>query len=308
MSPVSCPAREVTEALVGELGQAAPDRQALLILALADRGDATALPAILAAAKRGSSQVQVAALSVLERMGNLSSVPLLLEAAVEGDADVAKTAKAVLADLSGKEVDADLFGRLAKADGKSRLVLIGLIGERRIEAALPALIKAADDADGPTRAAALAALGATIGLGDLPVLVKRVVQPQESEETKAAEEALTAACVRMPDREACAEKLVAAMAAAPVPAKSRLLKILSAMGGAKALTAVGAAAQAGNPEVQDAASRLLGEWMTAGCGAGAVGVGQDRRRRQVQDARPARLHPHRPAAGCARRPARGDVR
>ncbi|MCY2991344.1 MAG: HEAT repeat domain-containing protein [Planctomycetota bacterium] len=257
------PGREVTEALVAELGQAAPDRQALLILALADRGDATALPAILATAKRGSSQVEVAALSVLERMGNLSSVPVLLAAAVEGDADVAKTAKAVLADLSGKEVDADLFGRLAKADGKSRLVLIELIGERRIEAALPALIKAAEDTDGQIRAAALAALGATVGLGDLPVLIKKVVQPQNPAETKAADEALTAACIRMPDRDACAQKLVAAMATAPVSAKSSLLKILSAMGGAKALEAVGAAAKEGNPEVQDSASRLLGEWMTA---------------------------------------------
>ena len=40
--------REVTEALVAELGRATPERQALLILALADRGDTAALPAVLA--------------------------------------------------------------------------------------------------------------------------------------------------------------------------------------------------------------------------------------------------------------------
>ena len=45
-------------------------------------------------------------------------------------------------------------------------------------------------------------------------------------------------------------------------AKSTLLEILTAMGGGKALQTVGAAAQAKSPELQDAASRLLGEWMT----------------------------------------------
>jgi len=47
-----------------------------------------------------------------------------------------------------------------------------------------------------------------------------------------------------------------------VAARCRFLEILSAMGGAKALQAVGAAAKDAHPEIQDTASRLLGEWMT----------------------------------------------
>ena len=49
---------------------------------------------------------------------------------------------------------------------------------------------------------------------------------------------------------------------APVPVQCRLLKILSVVGGAKALQTVGAAAQAADPELKDAGSQLLGEWMT----------------------------------------------
>jgi hypothetical protein len=67
----------------------------------------------------------------------------------------------------------------------------------------------------------------------------------------------------MPDREACAGKLVAAMSQAAVPAKCKFLEILGAMGGEKALQAVSAAAKDASPEIQDAGSRLLGEWMTA---------------------------------------------
>jgi len=38
---------------------------------------------------------------------------------------------------------------------------------------------------------------------------------------------------------------------------------VAAVGGAKALSLMGAAARGGDAEIQDTASRLLGEWMTA---------------------------------------------
>jgi len=257
------PGREVTAALVSELGKAAPQRQALLILALADRGDAAAAPAVLAAAKSGPNNVRIAAFGVLGRVGSTPCVPILLDAALEADAELAHAAKATLAGLPDKEVDADLLARLPKAEGKLRVVLLDVAGQRRIEAALPTLLKAADDADAQVRAAALAALGSTLGQRDLPVLIARVVNPQKPEDAKAAAEALHAACIRMPDREACAATLIAAMSQAPVPLKCRFLEILGAMGGPKALAVVGAAARDANPEIQDAASRLLGEWMSA---------------------------------------------
>lgn len=253
--------REVTEALVAELGRAPADRQGLLILALADRGDATALPAVIEVARSGPSEVRVVALGVLKRIGNIGCLPVLLEAAAEGDADVAKAAKAVLAEMPCQELDAELLGQLAKAEGRLRLALIEVAGQRHLREALPTLIKAADDADGQMRAIALAALGEMIELGDLPILVDRVVAPRWAQDAKAAEEALLAAAARMPDRDACAEKLAGPMAQAPAAAKTSILKVLGAVGGAKALQAVGAAAR--QAETQDTATRLLGEWMTA---------------------------------------------
>jgi HEAT repeat protein len=255
--------REVTDALAVELERASPDRQALLMLALADRGDSAALPAVLRAAKRGPDGVRIVAIGVLKRLGNASYVPVLLEAALDGRGELSQTAMAVLEELPGKAVDADLAARLLKAEGKSRGVLIQIAGRRRIAAAVPALLRAAEDPDPSIRTAALAALGSTVQLQDLPVLIARVAAPAEQPaEAKAAEAALRAACERMPDREACAEKLAAAIASAPMPVQCRLLKILSVVGGAKALQAVGAAAQAADPELKDAGSQLLGEWMT----------------------------------------------
>jgi HEAT repeat protein len=260
------PGPKVTEALVAELGKATPDRQVLLILALADRGDATTSPAVLEAAKSGPNNVRIAAIRLLQRQGDASCVPVLLEAALNTDVELAQTAATALAGMPGKEVDADLVARLPKAAGENRTILIEAIGQRRIEAALPALLKAAEDSDGQVRAAALAALGSVVSLRDLPVLIQRAVKPRDPQDAKAAEDALRAACIRMPDREACAEKLTAALPQADVAAKCRLLGALGAMGGERALQAVAAAGKDASPEIQDVASRVLGEWMSADAG------------------------------------------
>jgi hypothetical protein len=163
--------------------------------------------------------------------------------------------------MPGDDVNADLVGRLAQAKDKARLVAIEIVGQRRLAASVPALLKAADDADAAVRAAALLALGSAVGQDNLSVLIERVAKPGRAEDTKVAEKALLTACVRMPDREACAGQLVAAMAGAPGSAKCTLLEVLGEMGGAKALEAMGTAAKQGDDDMKDTASRLLGKWM-----------------------------------------------
>ncbi len=82
-----------------------------LILALADRGDTEALPAMLQAAQSGPNQVRIAAIGMLKRLGNASCVPTLLEIAVAADEQVAQAAVAALEELPGEGVNADLAAR-----------------------------------------------------------------------------------------------------------------------------------------------------------------------------------------------------
>ena len=256
------PGREVSEAIAAELPNVPPQRQGLLVAAVADRSDAGVLPAVLAVAKNGPEAARGVAVAALGRVGDASCVPVLLEAAGADNAALADAAVTALADLAGKAVDAELAARLPAAEGKAREVLIELSGRRRITAAVAALIRAADDADPSIRRSALVALGATVGPEELPVLIKRVVAPQDAADAEAAQQALRAACVRMPDGEACARQLVAATAQAAVPVRCSVLEILGAMGNPAALEALAAAAKSGQAELQEVASRLLGEWMT----------------------------------------------
>lgn len=278
------PGADVTKALAAALERATPERQALLLMALADRDDPSTLPAILQAAASGSKPVKLAAMGVLGRVGSAACLPLLLDAAAQADADVAQAAKAALEDLSGKDVDAELAARLDAAGGPMRAVLIELAGKRRIAAAVPALIKAADDAEAGVRAAALTALGAAIGPADLAFLIGRATAPRHAEDGEPAERALLAACIRMPDGEACAAQLADALWDLPVSTKSTVLKrrresagnwvwvpvsprstlleVLGAMGGAKALATMVEAAKDDDAELQDTAIRMLGQWLT----------------------------------------------
>ena len=238
------------------------DRAALLLYVLADRSDSVVSPAVLAAAKGGDKQVQIAAISVIGRSGDASAVAGLIDLATAPDEEVSQAAKGALAALPGQKVDAEIASRLPQAEGKALSVLIETVGQRRIPATAP-LVKGLANADPAIRAAALAALGETIGPKELAVLVDPVLSPKSPEDGKVAARALQTACVRMTDREACAAELAAALTRAPAPAKKDLLTVLGAMGGPKALATIAAAMNGGDEELQDVGSRLLGEWMTA---------------------------------------------
>jgi HEAT repeat protein len=257
------PGGKVDQALADELATAQPQRAALIVQAMADRPDTVVLPAVLNAAKLGSKPVRAAAIVALGKVGDESCLADLLEIAIDADADLAELAKTTLANLPGEKVDAEIIARLPDAKGKIYPVLIETVGKRRIDA-MTTLLKALDHSDRAVRRAALTALGETVTLQELPVLVSRVVAPQFPGDASAAQQALKAASIRMPDREACAAELTSAIEhTSSAQTKGTLLKILGEVGGAKSLATIGTAAKSGDPQLQDISSRLLGQWMTA---------------------------------------------
>lgn len=249
---------EVSPAVAAELVGASPDRAALLLQVLADRGDKTVLPAVLQTAMSGPKEVRIAALGVLPRLGDDSLVEPLLQTAAGPDAELAEAAKSAVAGLPGEKIDADLKSRLTSSSGGSSPVLIEIVGLRRIEST-PELIQLSAHADAAVRRAALTALGATIGLKDLPFLIAEVTAPKHPDDAQATQQALRAACIRMPEGDACAEQLALAMATAPAPTKAILLEIVGAMVGPKPLEILSAAGKGSDPQLQDIVVRVLGQ-------------------------------------------------
>src|SRR5262249_46722047 len=157
----------------------------------------------------------------------------------------------------------EIVARLSTAQGKIYPLLIEVVGQRRIDA-IADLLKAMEHSDNAVRGAALTALGATVDLDRLSVLIAQVVKPKFAEDAKAAQQALLKASIRMPDREACAGQLAAAVdRAASATTKSTLLEVVGAVGGTKALEAIVAAAKSPDAKLVDTSTRLLGEWTSA---------------------------------------------
>jgi len=236
-------------------------RRARIVSVLGARGDRSALPVVLEAARSESWDVRLAALRALAELGDASAVPALLENATERQGPVATAALDSLAKLPGDEVDSMLAAMLPAADGGRKLTVIQLLGRREIASAVPALLKLVRDPDPSIRASSLAALGLTVGPDDLPALVDALVRPPTPDVPAAAKEALKTACQRMPDRAACATVLIDRMGESPA-ATTDLLELLGVVGGPQALTYVAKSAQHDREAVQDAATRVLGEWMS----------------------------------------------
>ncbi|MCP4616598.1 MAG: hypothetical protein GY844_09175, partial [Bradyrhizobium sp.] len=257
------PAPEIGDALLAELPKVSSERQGLLILTLADRGESRVLPAVLQAAQGSDAQLRILAFRALKRVGDASCVPALLGAAADGGDEVSQAAMESLESLQDKSVDDQLVKRLSDAQGKMRILLIELAGRRRTAAAAPELWLAADDTDPVVRARALAGLGAVIETAELPKLIARLAATKDEQEATALDKALQEVCLRSEDREAVAAQLAAALPSADGPVKARILETLNVVGGTTSLETVAAAGRSNNEEFRDAAFRVLGQWKSA---------------------------------------------
>lgn len=252
----------VTEALVAEFSspKTSGTRKSLILAVLGDRGDRAAVPVVLEAASAAPPDVRLTAVRTLGTLGDAQALPVLLDAAAS-EGELADAARDSLARLSGKDVDAALEKMLGQRQGP-KLVVIETVGRRGIASAVPALLKLADSSDPAVSQAATEALGRTVGLENFKDLLARLVGPKDAEAAAAAKEALRKACLRMPDRDACAAILLDGMKDAPPATRTDLLDLLGVVGGPKALEAVANAAKSSDEALQDAATRVLGEWMS----------------------------------------------
>jgi len=253
---------DASSVLVARFKGQSPSRQALMLIALGDLGKAASLPTVLEAAKTGEGEARVQAIHALAELGDASAVPVLLAAATQSDERLAAAARSTLAVLDSGQINAAIVDMLASGDARSRQMAVDMAAQRKIGSAAPALLKLARGADAAVRAPAVKALGSTAQLENLSDFIALAIAAQASDDFPLVQSSLKSACVRMP-QEACAEKLAAAMSGASTAARVLLLEQLASVGGTTALKTVVAAAKSSDDAMQDAATRLLGKWLTA---------------------------------------------
>jgi len=254
---------DVTQSLLAELEHLPPARHVLVIGAIGDREDATALPAMRKLASAGPLEIRSAAIHVLGQLGDASAVEVLLEAVGSGEPALAQAAQASVMKLRGVAVDEAIVAKIDRVAPGARVILLDLVGQMAIPSAIPAVLRAADDSDEQVRLAAIKTLGRIAGLKEFAFLTDRLLATQSSPEKEAVQEALKVACLRMPDADACVGVILDCLAKAPIASKCFLVELLGSVGGARALKAVSAAAKDSDEELQDAATAVLGKWTSA---------------------------------------------
>jgi len=257
------PYAEVTEALTAVLKGLSADNQILIIQVLGKRADPEALPALFALTKSGEKSVRLAAIRALPEIGHPSAVPVLVGLLADADRQISEAAQEGLAALPGQEADAVVMAMLNSSQTAQRLVALELIGRRRMTTSIPALLKAARDADPQVRSAAIKMVGELGGPAELPALLDLFMGLEQSQELAAAEQALIAVLAGADNPQSHAEKFTSLLTQATGVQKSSLFRVLGTVGGSDALRAVCTWVGDSDAQVNTAAIRALCAWKDA---------------------------------------------
>ncbi|MEJ2704105.1 MAG: HEAT repeat domain-containing protein, partial [Sedimentisphaerales bacterium] len=238
--------------------------QVMLLSALSDRGDAAALPAVIAASKSNDGSVRIAALRAMGQLGGAESVEPLAQAAATTTGDERKAARDSLYRLRGAEVDKVILTAIPKAEPKVKVELLGAVGERDIRAGLKTLLETAKDSDRKVRIQSLRVLKVVAGPEDVPALVKLLVSAQSSSDRSQAEKTVAAVAHKIEDKNHQAEAVLAVLPSVKaVPSRCSLLSVLGKIGDNTALPALTAALKDSDTDVQTASIRALAGWPSA---------------------------------------------
>ncbi len=258
------PGPEVTKVLAKELPNLSARGQMQLLSALADRGDRTALPAVIAAAKAKDVSVRVAALKAIGDLGDASSVGLLAGTAAATRGAEQKAARESLYRLRGPKIDETVLAAIPSAEARVKVELIRSTGERNIAAGVEILLKTAREKDAKVRRETLRVLKTIAEPKYLPALVKLLVDVQSGVDRREAEKTVTAVAHKISDKNRQAEAVLAALPSVKKEgSRCSLLRVLGKIGDDSALAVLRAGLKDKSAVVKGACIRALAGWPTA---------------------------------------------
>jgi HEAT repeat protein len=257
------PGDRITKALLNGMTNLPADNQILIIQTLGRRGDKAAVPALLDVAKSGAKPVRIAAIETVTELADASAVPVVVQLLDDGDREIAQAAQTSLATFPGPEADAAVAEMFTSGNTDKQRMSLDLMGRRRMASGVPALLKAARNADTKVRPEVIRLIGDLGGAAQLPALLALLDAAQNPQDLRAAEQAISIACTKDKDPQAQAQKLAARLPQVQPAQQAILLRVLSAVGGGDSLPAVRLLIASGPAEVRSAAIRALGSWRTA---------------------------------------------
>jgi len=255
------PGKKATQAWVDKMERVPSEPRAEILGMLGQRGDASAVPAVLAALKAEDEPVRLTAIDAAARFDGRKVLPALLEQleTVDNDEEI-KAIQSALLRLSGKRVVSACADALPRMKPPARIALLEVLSARRAEGEAEPVFAQTRDADSGVRVAATRALERLTTARHVPRLVAILTGAKEDAEIKAAQDVVVSVAGQIEDAEKRADAILAALDKAKNNMKPRLVAALPGVAGARALDAVVAETKSGNDRVKEASMRALAEW------------------------------------------------
>ena len=254
---------ELTAGLAATLEHLPAADKAAVIDVLAERSDASALPAILKVVGSREENVRRAAFAAIGRLGDCRQIDLLVRAASKEKEITQSSIRYAMTLLRGHEVD-DRLKELAGSDpAEVRAEAMAVLAARGVHSAMPLLLRALDARDPNVQQAAISALRAIAGAKEYPELLRRALSEKTDMSRQRLQELLIALFGRSTAPQDCIGQLVAALPTASTDGKSLLLAILGATGDQQALDVLVNVLGSSDPELRKTAVRALAQWPDA---------------------------------------------
>jgi HEAT repeat protein len=228
------------------------------------------LAAVRAATQSPHLSVRVAAWQALADLGDASAVPALAKAAAAGETAERDAARDTLARLRGPGVREALLEHLAGAEPPEKAELLRALGERGDTEAASVLLQNAALAPEPARLAALESLKKLALASTFTPLLELAAKSKSDAECEPVLKALYAVTQASPDKDQITRSLLETLGRIPAPERRRVLPLLSELGTAAALQAAQTATRDPDAELAKEAVRVLSQWPNAGPAAGLL--------------------------------------
>lgn len=268
-------APQIIPALAAKLSTWDALTQTAVIAAMARRGDAAAISALLKATAHEDANVRTAALEALGFLpGTIETMTALTKVAAGTATAENKIAKASLARLNGPALNAAILTGAERGEIAWRVVLIEQIALRGLSEGLPLLVKLRADPDSAIRAAAVSALGELAPPADNKIVLDWAIAATDANEQARALRALVSITLRNPDVAGRGAPLYAALESAPAELALRLLPALGRIGGAPSAACAAKLALNVDFKLAEAALAALVRWSDDTAVAALVSVAE----------------------------------
>jgi HEAT repeat protein len=257
------PGDALANALNAALADAPSELQVQLLVALADCHNAQSLSALRTKAGSDDAEVRKTALTVLGRIGGATEVGVLLNAVADNrSAEECAVALNGLERMEGTAIDEQIVNALVATTNPAACVhFIRLLEVRTVTQAAGVLLEKAASPDMKVSETALGALKLLAGSADLPALMAILKSSKDETVRQAAGNAVIGVCTRTGRAASGSEVVLVELKQAKDPAvKNSWIRILAALGDARALPAILAAMNDADESVAANALEHLARW------------------------------------------------